>query len=156
MIKKITLILILITQVTIGVYAQDQSEKDSLLKTSYLDRFGKDDTSRALIKFYVDNHAVFSKMSKNFGIADIAMISGAALMNKSYSNNTFNKIVFWYFAGSAIVYTGGFIYSVVQANKYNEKHLMKALESYQKHQFDSRKLLNKKSGFKKYLENEQE
>lgn len=139
----------------IGAHAQNQIEKDADIKDRYLKAFGVDDSSRALIKYYVDAHSEYQKASKNLAIATPIMLGGAGLMQKNHNKNTFNQIVFWYLAVSGIIYAGGFVISAIRSSKYNENHLQKALMQYQQHQFNFDPLFEKKESFKKYLENEQ-
>lgn len=154
MMKKILLFLLL-SSLTFALKAQNRLEKDSILKAKYLNQYGVDDSSRALIKYYIDAHSEYQKSNTNLAIGSPIMLAGAALMLKSHSNSTLNQIVFWYLAASGIIYSVGFMASAIKVSKFNEKHLKLALEKYQHHQFDFSPLFSKKENFKKYLENEQ-
>ncbi|MBD3749532.1 MAG: hypothetical protein IE931_08555 [Sphingobacteriales bacterium] len=152
--KKVTIFLLLIS-FTFTLKAQNRIKRDAILKAKYLQQYGVDDSSRALIKYYVDAHSEYQKSNTNLAIASPVMLGGAALMFKNHNKSTLNQIVFWYLATSGIIYTAGFIVSKIKASKFNEQHLKIALEKYQHHQFDFSPLFSKKENFRKYLENEQ-
>lgn len=154
MIKKVLLFLLLMS-CTFTLKAQNRLERDSILKAKYLNQYGVDDSSRALIKYYIDAHSEYQKSNTNLAIASPIMLGGAGLMLKNHNKSTLNQIVFWYLAASGIIYTAGFIASSIKASKFNEQHLKIALEKYQHHQFDFSPLFSKKENFRKYLENEQ-